>query len=249
MSKKVDPLAGLDELEGSDEFAMETGAWEYPGMGYNSVTGKFYLDNEQVDEVEVVFLARRRCKEVVTREGHIVRYRQFFKKVDMVDGVKVNYRIQAIVLVNGELYNFGMNSYTARAFMENPSAGKWHNRNLQPGFWDVLTEFIKKVKLERNVSTSPYCWKVKLSAGKGFDNPQNESQTLYPIAYSSTPFTFVGKAQAAANKALFEAEDLSGWVDEWDKAGGVEAEPEFDDEPGSIGSKEDDIDSIPGFDL
>lgn len=248
-AKVVDPLAGLSELAGSDEFAMTTGAWEYPSIGYNSVSAQFYIDSEQTDEAEITILAIRRCKEVTDSSGTIWRYHPYVKRHLMKEGGKAKQRLQAVVLYDGKLHLFGANSWTARALFDNKPSGEYHDKGYQAGLEVVMRDFIKRVKFEHNVATDWYCWKISLAIGKPFPNPKNPSQNIHAIVYDGPPFTFVGKEQAAANKALVEAENLKAWADEWHKAGGVEAEDTSGDEPGSIGSQEDKIEDIPGFDL
>jgi hypothetical protein len=247
MSKK-DALAGLEGL--GDEFAMETGQWEYPTIGYNSTSGVFFVGDEQLDAIDITILAVRRCKEVTDASGVIWRYNPYVKRHLMKEG-KPAPRLQAVVLYNGQLHLFGARSWTARALFDNAKDGKYHDDGYQPGLWAVMLDWIKRVRLERNVSTSPYCWQVSLTTGKPFQNPQDKRNTITPIVYDGPPFTFVGKEQALANKELIEAEELKKWEWEWTKAAGVETEDgdTAGDEPGSIGSQEDDIDSIPGFDL
>ena len=247
-AKVVDPLAGLDELVGSDEFAMTTGAWEYPTIGYNATDGVFYVGDEQLTELDIVILATRRCKEVTDSAGVIWRYHPYVKRHLMKEGT-TSQRLQAVVLHNGEMHLFGAKSWTARALFDNAAEGRYHDSNYQAGLDAVMKEFIKRVKFERNVATDFYCWQVSLKAGEAYKNPQDKRREITPIVYDGPPFTFVGKEQAAANKALIEAENLKAWADEWHKAGGVEADATDSDEPGSIGSQEDDIEDIPGFDL
>lgn len=246
-TKTKDPLSELADL--GDDFGMETGAWEYPTIGYNASDGLFYVGEDTVSELDIVILAVRRCKEVTDNDGVIWRYQPYHKRHLMREG-DVAQRLQAVVLVDNELHLFGAKSWTARALFDNAAEGsKYHDGNYQPGLWQVMVDWIKKVKAERGVATSPYCWRVNIKAGKPYSNPQDRRRQITPIVYEGPPFTFVGKEQAAANKALIEAENLKAWQDEWHRAGGVEAETASDVEPGAIGTQEDSLDDIPGFDL
>lgn len=250
-TKTKDPLAELEGLE--DEFAMETGAWEYPTIGYSATAGTFYIGDDEADGMTITILAVRRCKEV-DNSGVIWRYGPYVNKFKMKDG-KVSRRLQAVVLVNGELHLFGANSWTARALFDNdPEGTRYHDSNYQGGLWKdkakgALIDWIDKKRAETGIKTSPYCWQVNIKAGTPFKNPQDRNREIVPIAYDGPPFTFVGKEQAAANKALIEAENLKAWQDEWHKAGGVEAKNDGEVEPGAMGTTEDSIDDIPGFDL
>jgi hypothetical protein len=243
MTDLAKQLAGL-----GNEFGMETGNWEYPTIGYNATDGVFYIGDGEAKDLEIVIFAVRRCKEVTTPAGNIVRYHPYFKKHEMEVG-DVQQRLQAVVMVNGELHLFGAKSWTARALFDNASDGKYADENYMPGLWEVLVKWIKNVKASHGAATSPYCWLVKLSTGKAFKNPQDKRREITPIVYSPTPFTFVGKEKAAEHKALYESEDLKAWQDEWHKAGGVKAQTEASVEPGAMGVKEDSLDDIPGFDL
>ncbi len=246
-TKTKDDLAELAGL--GDEFAMETGQWEYPTIGYNATDGVFYVGDEQATELDITILAVRRCKEVTDSAGVVWRYHPYVKRHLMKEG-DVNQRLQAVVLVNNKPHLFGAKSWTARALFDNAPDGRYHDPNYQPGLWQVLVDWIKRVKAERGVATSPYCWRISLKTGKPFSNPQDRRRKIVPIAYEGPPFVFVGKEQASANKELIEVENLKAWQDEWHKAGGVPAESAANgDEPGAIGSQEDSIDSIPGFDL
>lgn len=246
MSK--DAFAGLEDV--GDEFAMETGAWEYPTVGYNATDGIFYIGDDTATEINITILAVRRCKEVTDSAGTIWRYQPYHKRHLMKDGT-VSQRLQAVILVNGAPHLFGAKSWTARALFDNaPVDSRYHDSHYQPGLWQTMLDFIKRLKAERGISTSPYCWEVRIKAGEPYKNPQDKRREITPIVYDGPPFTFVGAEQARANKALIEAENLNAWMDEWHKAGGIESTDDSGEvEPGAAGVTEDDINAIPGFDL
>jgi hypothetical protein len=233
-----------------DGFGMETGGWEYPTIGYNTTDGVFYVGDDEAKELEMVVLAVRRCKEVEDANEVIWRYGPYVKKVNMKQG-KMKQRLQAVVVINDKLHIFGARSWTARALFDNDADGQYHDRNYQAGLWGELKKFIKKVKAERGVDTSPYCWRIKLATGAAFQNPMDKKRKITPITYEGPPFTFVGKVKAAEYKSLLESEDLKGWADEWHTAIGDMAQSDGGDtsEPGAIGTQEDSLDDIPGFDL
>lgn len=237
-------LNGLENL--GDGFGMEQAQWDYPSIGYNSVDGIFYVGEEQLKELTIVPIAKRECKEVTTAQGTIRRYHPFVKRHDMAEG-SVSQRIQVLCWVNDEIHVFGARSWTARALWTNPLNGRFVDEKYMPGLWPKLVEFIKGVKASRGVSTSPYCWRVTLTTGKPFKNPMDQKRMITPIVYGE--FDFVGVELASKLKALYEAESIGDWVDEWGKAGGVSVESDDAGEPGAIGAVEDDIDSLPGFDL
>jgi len=236
-------LDGLNDL--GDGFGMEQSRWDYPSIGYNSVDGIFYVGEDHLSELEIIPIALRQCKEVTTPAGTIHRYRVFAKKHEMAEG-SISQRVQALVWVNGEIHVFGSRSWTARALWTNPLNGRFVDEKYQAGLWPKLVEFIKQVKAGKGVATSPYCWRVKLTTGKAFKNPMDTKRMITPVVYGE--FEFVGKELAHQLKGLYETEAIAEWGAEWEKAGGGSVESD-DHEAGAIGTANDDIDSIPGFNL
>jgi hypothetical protein len=235
----------IKELEGiGDEFAPETGQWDYPTIGYNTATGDFYLGDDTVGEIGgVVVLVVRRCKEVETDTGGSFRYGVYTKREKMQLG-KVKQRLQAVVMVSDQPYVYGARSWTARALFDN-DPGKYMDEKLMPGLASAMRTWLKQVASSHKVQTDMYCWKFNLSTGKAFKNPQDKSRSITPIVYSWPP-EFVGRDKALEYKTFIDSENLKAWADEWHKAGGAQVENAADDGNAIV---EDKIEDIPGFDL
>lgn len=209
--------------------------WEYPGVGYNASSGIFYVGEDQTDNLTIVPLAMRQCKEAEDINGTIHRYPVNMPKAKMIAADEVTYRLQVVGIVNGELHVFGARSWTARASWLNPRSGQWRDDKFDTGIWYKLDDWMKAKKAEHGVSTTPLCWELSLKVGAGVTvgTGKNTAQSK-PVIMASEP-VFVGAERVAEYEALYVNEDLAGWVAEWKK---TTTETAVADEPAVIESDE-----------
>lgn len=216
------------DFEGTDVGAAEIEKWQWPGIGYNSSEGVFYIDEDQITGLTFVPLAIRQCKEVEDINGATHRYPIFTRRGDMADpapGTKVVNRAQVAVMVDGELYNFGMRSWTARAGWLNPRSGAYREEKFETGLWYRLEDYIMAVKQQKGKPTTPLCWQLSIGASEEvfvMGTGKNTSKA-HAIVLTGGP-EFVGAERVAEYAALYESEDIAGWVDEWKQTAVEEAQ-------------------------
>ncbi len=225
MTKKNDNPFG--DFAGTTTGEAETVKWEFPGIGYNASNGIFYVNEDQVDTLTLVPLALRQCKEVEDINGSTHRYPVNMPRNKMAEG-DITYRVQVACIQNDEIFVFGARSWTARASWLNPRGGQWRDKKFETGLWYMLQDFIKEQFTKHNVQTTPLCWELSLVVGKEttVGSGKNTSKSK-PIVLAELP-AFVGLERVEKNAALYEEEDLAGWVAEWKKrtVEAVEPEPE-----------------------
>ena len=221
------PLYDLGNFDGTDVGAPIEEKWDYTGIGYNASSGVFYVDSNEQESLSIIPLAIRECKEIETPDGMTHRYPTRWPRAKMAEG-DYTARMQVICYVNGELYNFGMRSYTARASFMNPAGGSYRNDAFSLGIWRGLVEHIKEVKAQTGKQTTPLCWKLALGAGDNITvgTGKNTSKS-HPIVLKG--IEFVGAELANELTQLYLDEDIAGWVAEWKKTAVEEAAEEIDD--------------------
>ena len=219
-----------NEFEGfNDEGFVQDGANDYPTIGYNSSDGIFYVGDDQRKEItNMRVLAVRKCKRIADGNGVTHQYSLFTKKSEMATG-EFSQHIQAVVEIDNDLYLFGANSVTARAFFTNPDKmNKWHMPVYPVGFEAVIQETIKAVKAAHGVNTTNYCYSVDLSAGKSVQVSENYKTKACPIIFTDPKF--IGKDEAYRLKGVVESENLAAWCEEWNGTQVVETAEEFTSE-------------------
>lgn len=216
--------------QGSTAGQAQEDRWQYEGIGYNATEGIFYVGKSEVKTLEFIPFAIRQCKEVTDAAGVIHRYPIKQRRNEMVEGDVTN-RVQVVGLVDGELHIFGARSWTARAAWLNPRGGQWHDERFAVGIWYRLQDYIKQVKAENGMTTAPFCYRLKLSAGAAIElsSAANSKQKSKGCPIVAESLAFVGADAARANEQLFIDELLVEWAAEWSKAAAVE--PSAQDTP------------------
>lgn len=220
--------------------------WNYPSIGYNASQGILYLGDDTPKEFTCQILNIRQCKEVnvgTKTEPRWRRYHPYAKKENMVSGVDVQQRLQAIVTIDEELHVFGAKSWTARGLFANAQNGRWMDENLMPGLWKHLLDTCDNVKKQYGKSIAPSSISVTIKVGKKFKNEKSGGD-LYRLEWSD--IEYAGEETMLANDQLFKDEDLAGWAKEWHTANGGEA---LDEIATPVIEEDDPADVIPGFDL
>lgn len=211
------------EYQGSTAGQANEDRWQYEGIGYNATDGIFYVGKEEVKTLEFVPFAIRQCKEVTDAAGIVHRYPIKQRRNEMVEGDVVN-RVQVVGLVGDDLHIFGARSWTARAAWLNPRGGQWHDERFAVGIWYRLQDYIKQVKAEKGMTTAPFCYRLKLSAGAAIElsSAANSKQKSKGCPIVAESLSFVGADAARANERLFVDELMDEWVTEWNKTTAVE---------------------------
>lgn len=211
------------EYQGSTAGQAQEDRWQYEGIGYNATDGIFYVGKEEAKTLEFVPFAIRQCKEVTDAAGIIHRYPIKQRRNEMAEGDVTN-RVQVVGLVGDELHIFGARSWTARAAWLNPRGGQWHDERFAVGIWYRLQDYIKQVKAEKGMTTAPFCYRLKLSAGAAIElsSAANSKQKSKGCPIVAESLAFVGPDAARANERLFVDELLDEWAAEWNKPTAVE---------------------------
>ncbi len=215
--------ADFGEYQGATAGQAQDERWVYEGIGYNATDGIFYVGKNEEKTLEFVPFAIRQCKEVVDAAGVTHRYPIKTRRAEMVEG-DITTRVQVVGLVGDELHIFGARSWTARAAWLNPRGGQWHDDRFDVGIWYRLQDYIKQVKIEKGMTTAPFCYRLKLSAGEAIDlsSAANAKQRSKGCPIVADSLAFVGAEAARRNEQLFVDELLDEWVQEWSKAAAVE---------------------------
>jgi hypothetical protein len=228
----------LGDFGGSSVGAEVAQKWAYPTIGYESSEGIIYVDNTPVTGFDGVVFAIRQCKEVeaIAAGGAKVRYRYpvYKKTTDMVKG-DVRQRLQALILIDGQLHALGASSWTPRATFINPRKegkdAKYHNDKFHEGLWYQIEDLNKEIKKERGIDMSPLCWKVSFTTGPQFTlasaSDSKMKTKVHPLV--ATIVGFVGADAVAENEALYVEQDIDGWKKAWG-TDAVETESGGDDD-------------------
>ena len=224
MAKKVESVEepevedfGLGDFDDAGFEAPQKAKWQFTGLGYNSKDGKFYLRDEQVSQLkDIVLFAIRQWKEVKTQAGTYV-YSLWTKATDMVPG-DIEYKIQALLLIDGEFFVLGGKAYNVRASLTNPQTGTYHNNLYNVGIWTQLVDHIDHVKSATGKTTSAFCWQFDIGAQgssirlhAGGDEKSKEYSEAYPFTVVSK-FSFVGADRANEYKEMWDEQDVQGWI-------------------------------------
>lgn len=221
----MDIQADFGQYGGAHAGAIVEERWAYPGIGYNATDGIFYVgEGDERQSLSIIPFALRQCKEVLDGGGVTHRYPIRTRRTDMVDG-DITKRLQVVGLVDGNLHLFGTRSWTARAAWINPRSGPYHDDRFEVGIWYRLADYIARVKAEKGIVTAPLCYELALETGQAMDltSAANTKQRAKGTPIVAKALKFVGEEQAKSNEALYVAEDLDAWVNEWNKAAVTEA--------------------------
>jgi len=235
MTKQKDEFAGIEDVKhaGSDE------KWVYSSIGFSTANGNIFINDETPESITGQIIAVRECKEVNTGTQALpswTRYHTYTKRSEMVTGVKVQPRVQVLINIDGQIYNFGCKSWTSRALFTNAIDGKFHDEKYQAGLLPSLKEQIAKVKADKGVTTGLGSWTVTISKAKKTVTNEHTGNDMYALAWKIDGF--VGKDLHVSNDDLIESEELAEWVREWSTAGGSVVEDEV------FESSESDIDAV-----
>lgn len=216
----------FENFEGVTAGMQQEERWQYPGSGYNSTQGIFYIGEDEAQTLEIVPFAMRQCKEVTDANGVIHRYPIKTRRTDMAEG-DITHRLQVVGIINDELHIFGARSWTARAAWANPLGGPYHDNRFEGGIWLRLNNHIKELKNSTGKATAPLCWRIKLVVGKEIElsSAANAKQKAKAHPITAESMAFVGAEKAAEYARLYTDEAIDEWVAEWNKAAVTEAAP------------------------
>lgn len=216
--------ADFGTYQGATAGQAQEERWQYEGIGYNATDGIFYVGKQESKTLEFVPFAVRQCKEVTDVHGVIHRYPVRQRRTEMAEGDVTN-RVQVVGLVGDVLHIFGARSWTARAAWLNPRGGEWHDDRFEVGIWYRLQDYIKQVKVDKGMTTAPFCYRLKLKAGDSIElsSAANTKQKSRGCPIVAESLAFVGPDMARANEQLFIDELLEEWVMEWNKTAVTEA--------------------------
>jgi len=222
--------ADFGEYTGATAGQAQEERWQYEGIGYNATDGIFYVGKQESKTLEFIPFAIRQCKEVTDAAGMVHRYPIRQRRAEMAEGDVTN-RVQVVGLVDGVLHIFGARSWTARAAWLNPRGGEWHDERFEVGIWYRLQDYIKQVKVEKSMTTAPFCYRLKLAAGDSIElsSAANSKQKSRGCPIKAESLAFVGADAARANEQLYIDELLDEWVAEWNKQ--AVAEPTAESAP------------------
>ncbi len=242
MSKTKDEFAGIEDVKN----AAEEQKWQYPSLGFSTATGDIFMGDDKPDSITGQIIAYRECKEVNTGTQAApswTRYHKFTKNADMVVGIKVQPRLQVLINIDGQIYNFGCKSWTSRALFLNTTDGKWSDAKYKAGLIPSLQDQIEKIKTERGVTTGLGSWTITISKAKNTVTNDHTGKEMFALDWSIDGFA--GKDLHISNDDLIATEELAEWAREWSTAGGNPVDDNVDQDGNAI--VEDDIDNIPGF--
>lgn len=236
MSKtKVNEFEGIEDVVN----AAEEDKWQYPGLGWNANTGTLYFGDDKPDSVTGQVVYFRECKEVNTgtkKEPRWTRYHKFTKKDDMIIGIDTQQRVQAIMLIDGQLYNFGCKSWTSRALFVNSVDPKYQDKKYPVGLLHALNSKNAEIMEKHGKKTGLGSWTVTISKAKSPIVNEESGGEIFILDWNIDGFA--GKELHKSNDAIIASEDLKGWAREWSTAGGA---PVDDEAPPTV---EDDINNI-----
>lgn len=225
MTQEIDNSLMEEEGYGTTVGLQET-KWNWKGSGYNSVSGKLFLDGKVVPELRVVVFEAAQWKQVTNgltkqKKRILGSYHIKERRDNMVQGEKVEKRFQIVFLTphDGEMYVFGstnQNTIFGNWFKTGKGDERYYPKGLPVGIWTELQEYVNRVATQRRLKgfdpVPQYGFEFTIApASESIETGGDFSQTVYPLVVTSD-FEFVGWDRLKQYEQLYIQEDLENWT-------------------------------------